>query len=80
MVVSVISTGVEVTCLGVTDLGSEVPDRAQQGIVGGVHVAGTSTPEYMTPSILAPSIDSKRVATIILAPEQGWSTSSRGRM
>ena len=33
---------VEVKRLGATDLGSEVPGRAQQGILGGVHVAGTS--------------------------------------
>ena len=42
--------GVEVTRLGATDLGSEVPGRAQQGILGGVVVASTSTPEYMAPS------------------------------
>ena len=46
--------GVEVTRLGATDLSSNVPGRAQQGILGGVDVAGTSAPEYM-----APSMDSK---------------------
>ena len=49
----------EVTRLGATDLGSEVPGRAQQGILGGVDVVGTSVPEYMAPSsapqILAPT-------------------------
>ena len=40
----------EVTRLGATDIGSEVPGRAQQGILGDVDVAGTSTPEYMAPS------------------------------
>ena len=59
--------GAEVTCLGATDLGSEVPGRAQQGILGDVDVAGTSVPEYMAsssaPQILAPSS-----APCILAP------------
>jgi len=49
----------EVTRLGATDLGSELPGRAQQIILGGVDVAGTSAPEYMAPSsapwILAPT-------------------------
>ena len=45
--VSVRTHGAEVTCLGATDLCSEVSDRAQQDILGGVDVAGTSTPEYM---------------------------------
>ena len=36
--------GSEVTRLGATDLGSEVPGRAQQAILGGVDVAGTSEP------------------------------------
>ena len=49
------SLGAKVTRLGATDLGSEVPGRAQQGILGGVDVAGTSAPEYM-----APSMDSER--------------------
>ena len=56
----------EVTRLGATNLGSEVPGRAQQGSLGGVDVAGTSTPEYMTPSstpcILASSMHSKTTA------------------
>ena len=34
--------GSEVTRLGATDLGSEVPGRAQQGILGGVDVVGTA--------------------------------------
>ena len=42
--------GSEVTRLGVTDLGSEVLGRAQQGILGGVNVAGTLEPQILTPS------------------------------
>ena len=42
--------GAEVTRLGATNLGSEVPGRAQQGILDGVDVASTSAPEYMAPS------------------------------
>ena len=42
--------GAEVTRLGATDLGSEVPGRTQQDILGGVDVAGTSASEYMAPS------------------------------
>ena len=53
------SPGAEVTCLDATDLGSEVPGRAQQDILGGVDVTGTLTPEYMTlssePHILTPT-------------------------
>ena len=53
------SPGAEVTRLGATDLGSEMPDCAQQGILDGVDVAGTSALEYMAPSsvpqILTPS-------------------------
>ena len=53
------SPDAEVTRLGATDLGSEMPGRAQQRILGGVNVTGTSTPEYMmpssTPQILAPA-------------------------
>ena len=41
----------EVTRLGATDFGSEVSDRAQQGILGDIDIAGTSTPEYMAPYI-----------------------------
>ena len=44
------SSGVEVTRLGATDLGAEVPGRALQEILGGVDVTGISTPEYMAPS------------------------------
>jgi len=44
------SPGAEITRLGVTDLDVEVPGRALQGIIGGVDVADTSTPEYMAPS------------------------------
>ena len=55
--------GAEVTRLDATDLGAEVPGRAQQVILGGVHVAGTSTPQILAPrlapQILAPSIDLK---------------------
>ena len=54
----------EVTRLGATDLSAEVSGRAQQDILGGVHIAGTSAPEYMAPSsapcILAPSMHLKR--------------------
>ena len=73
--VGAMTYGAEVTRLGATDLGSEVPGRAQQGSLGGVDVAGTSAPEYMAPSsalqilaptlapcILAPSMDSKPTA------------------
>ena len=58
--------GVEVTCLGATDLGSEMSGRTQQDMLGGVDVAGTSAPEYIVPSSVpqisaprpvAPSID-----------------------
>jgi len=34
----------EITRLGAIDLSSDVPARAQQGILGGVDVAGTSEP------------------------------------
>ena len=36
--------GSEVTRLGATDLGSEVPGHAQQDILGDVDVTGTSEP------------------------------------
>ena len=36
--------GVEVTRLGATDLSSNVPGRAQQGILGGVDMASTLEP------------------------------------
>ena len=53
------SHSAEVTRLDATDLSSKVPDRAQQKILGGVDVADTSAPEYMTPSsephVLTPS-------------------------
>ena len=55
--VGVMTHDAEVTRLGATNLGSEVPGRAQHDILGGVHVAGTSVPEYM-----ASSMDSKHVA------------------
>jgi len=50
-----------------TDLGSEVPSHAQQGILGGVDVAGTSEPHIILapssePHILAPSSISRSVA------------------
>ena len=47
--VSARTHGAEVTRLGATDLNSEVPDRAQQNILGGVDVADTSAPEYIAP-------------------------------
>jgi len=50
--------GSEVTRLGATDLGSEVPGHAQQAILGGVDVAGTSEPWILAP----PSMDSKPMA------------------
>ena len=52
--VDVRTYGAEITRLDATDLGSEVPGRAQQDILDDVDVAGTSTPEY---------IDSKLDAT-----------------
>ena len=42
--------GSEVTRLGATDLGSEVPGHAQQAILGGVDVAGTLEPQILAPS------------------------------
>ena len=61
--VGTMSPGVKVTRFGATDLDAEVPGRAQQAILGGVHVAGTSAPQIWAPSsascILAPSIDLK---------------------
>jgi len=68
--VGVRTHGAEVKRLGVTDLGSEVSGRAQHDILGDVHVAGTSAPEYMAPSsaltsapcIVTPTVDSKRAA------------------
>ena len=39
------SPGAEVTCLDATDLASEVPGRAQQGILGDVDMTGTSAPD-----------------------------------
>ena len=59
--------GAEVKRLGATDLGCEVPGRAQQGILGGVDVVGTSVPEYMAPSS-APQILAPTSAPCILAP------------
>jgi hypothetical protein len=43
------SHGSEVTHLSATDLGAEVPGRAQQGIRGGADVAGTSEPQILAP-------------------------------
>ena len=45
--VGVSTHGTEVTRLGTTDLGFEVPGRAQQGILSGVDVAGTSEPQIL---------------------------------
>ena len=59
--------GAEVTRLGATDLGFKVPGRAQQGILGGVDVTGTSTQEYMAPSS-APQILAPTSKPYILAP------------
>ena len=42
--------GSEVTRLGATDLGFEVPGHAQQAILGGVDVAGTLEPQILAPS------------------------------
>ena len=68
------SPGAEVTRLGATDLGSEVPGRAQQGILGGVHMAGTSAPEFMAPSsapqILAPTSEPCILALEYMARRQ----------
>ena len=44
------SPGAEVTCLGATDLDTEVPGRALQEILDDVDVTGTSTLEYMASS------------------------------
>ena len=44
------SPGAEVTRLGATDLGAEMPGLALQGILGGVDVADTSATEYMPPT------------------------------
>ena len=41
--------GSEVIHLGAINLGSEVPYRAQQDILGGVDVAGTSKPQILAP-------------------------------
>ena len=61
------SPGAEITRLGATDLGSEVPGRVQQRILGSVDVAGTSAPEYMAPRS-APQILAPRSAPCIMAP------------
>ena len=42
--------GADVTRFGATDLGSDVSSRAQQGILGGVDVAGTSAPQILAPT------------------------------
>ena len=48
--VGVRTYGSEITRLSATDLGSEVPGRAQQRILGGVDVAGASEPHILAPS------------------------------
>ena len=60
------SPGAEVTHLGTTDLGSEVPGRAQQGILGDVDVAGTSEPQILALSSAPRSV----------APTRAWSHGS----
>ena len=57
----------EITRLGAIDLSSDVPARAQQGILGGVDVAGTSVLEYMVPRP-APRFVASSSAPCILAP------------
>jgi len=76
MGVGAMTHGSEVTRLGATDLGSEVPGRAQQAILGGVDVAGTSEPQILAPSsaprsvapTLEPWISSLSSEPWILAP------------
>ena len=53
------SPGAEVTRLGATDLGAEVPGQAQQAILGGVHVANTSVPQIVVPSSAPCILDPK---------------------
>ena len=48
------SSGAEVTRLGATDLGAEMPSHALQGILDGVDVIGTMTPNS-APQILTPT-------------------------
>jgi hypothetical protein len=43
--------GSEVTRLGVTDLSSEIPNRAQQDILGGVDVIDTSKPQILASDV-----------------------------
>ena len=71
MGVSARTHGSEVTRLGATDLGFEVPGHAQQAILGGVDVAGTSEPQ-----ILAPSSAPRSVELIAMDPgaEHGFKT------
>ena len=57
----------EVTRLGATNLGSEVPGRAQQGSLGGVDVVRTSASKYLVP----------RSAPQILATSSAPSTLAR---
>ena len=59
--------GSEVTRLGATDLGFEVPGRAQQAILGGVDVADTSEPQILAPSS-APRSVAPTLEPRILAP------------
>jgi len=76
--------GSEVTRLGATDLGSEVPGRAQQAILGGVDVAGTSEPQILAPSsaprsvapTLEPWISSLSSEPWILTPSMDSALSS----
>ena len=84
------SPGAEVTRLDATDLGVEMPGRAVQEILGGVDVAGTSTPVYMAlssavqiltpssaPCILALSMHLKR-APVRMSPSTEDFASSTG--
>jgi len=70
--VTVKTHGSEITHLGATNLGFEVLGHAQQRILGGTDMAGTSEPQILVPTseprsvaptsepwILAPSLDSE---------------------
>ncbi|XP_066358990.1 uncharacterized protein [Miscanthus floridulus] len=69
MGVSARTHSVEVTHLPVINLGSEVSSRAQQGILDGVDVAGTSAPEYIAPSS-APILTSSSAPQILAATSE----------